>query len=474
MANIIIGSSNVTRYKDAFSNQKLIKKYDVRKCTELDSFDAHVVNILNPKTNIIISVVENFIEKAVLEKEDVDLETILECLFQAMMITVKNAALRMPNSKFAMIRPLSRPALTWYTEHFDKIKEIFDREVDAIEMDNVMKIDAISLASQQFDKDQVHLTKTSAMIFIEGIITCSESFFNAEVINLEAGGSEERSGQPEIERRLTLLEEEVRARKSNDNLLFARVREELDSMANKTKEDRLVLTGLTSRVAPPAGPGPRRDWLREIVTETIKSIKEDFNGKILFINQGKNNGRDIPMVEIKLESAEIASEIRKMYAEKRKAGKDFGRLFVANCVGLATRVRVDIMKAIAAKLTSTSQIAYVTAFTSRPILHIKPQPTRSAGSSRPEFVNATSFTFSDAVSKFGNKVGESDLADAYRRTGTAFAGQLEQHFVVLRDGVREGPKTFDNPRKRKFEEDSHSGRGGGSKGARGYSKHKRP
>ena len=38
--------------------------------------------------------------------------------------------------------------------------------------------------------------------------------------------------------------------------------------------------------------------------------------------------------------------MRKIFVEKRKAGHNFGRVYMANSVALATRVRLDIMKAI--------------------------------------------------------------------------------------------------------------------------------
>ncbi len=58
-------------------------------------------------------------------------------------------------------------------------------------------------------------------------------------------------------------------------------------------------------------------------------------------------------------------------------------------------------------------------------------------------------------------VKDKDLGEAYRRAGTAFTGQLEKHFVVLRDGAQQatGPmpggsgsgKGKPDNRKRKFE-----------------------
>ncbi len=53
--------------------------------------------------------------------------------------------------------------------------------------------------------------------------------------------------------------------------------------------------------------------------------------------------RDIPLVEVKLDSRELVSKIRKQFAEKKKAGQDFGRVFIAKCVTLGTPVRVDIL-----------------------------------------------------------------------------------------------------------------------------------
>ena len=43
---------------------------------------------------------------------------------------------------------------------------------------------------------------------------------------------------------------------------------------------------------------------------------------------------------------EIATKIRKHFINMRKVGHNFGRVYLVNSVTLATRVRIDIMKAI--------------------------------------------------------------------------------------------------------------------------------
>ena len=201
----------------------------------------------------------------------------------------------------------------------------------------------------------------------------------------------------------------------------------MDTAANKLKEDRIVMTGLTSTSPPPVDAERKKVWIRKVVTDTIKRFKPDFDGKLGFINQGKNNGKDIPMVEVKMESVEVATSVRKAFAEKRKEddGKALGRLYVANLVSLSTRVRIEILKAIAKKVSVANDSAHVASYSSRPILHVK-------SGSGPGTSNRA-YTFIDGVIRFGEVLRRSDLEDAYKKAGSAFRGQLEQHFVVLRD-----------------------------------------
>jgi hypothetical protein len=59
-------------------------------------------------------------------------------------------------------------------------------------------------------------------------------------------------------------------------------------------------------------------------------------------------------------------------------------------ITLATRIRMDIMKAIAKRIKSVTESAYVLNFLSRPILHIKKKAV-------PPATQVRSLTFADAV-----------------------------------------------------------------------------
>jgi hypothetical protein len=127
----------------------------------------------------------------------------------------------------------------------------------------------------------------------------------------------------------------------------------------------------------------------------------------------------IPLAEVKIDTVDNANLIRKAFAEKKKSGADLSRLFIANSVNLATRVRVDILKALARKVSDLNMVAYAVPFVSRPVMQIR---SKEAGVSS----EARSFSFTDAVAKYGHLLKQFELADAYRRAGNHFVGQMEQ------------------------------------------------
>ncbi len=115
----------------------------------------------------------------------------------------------------------------------------------------------------------------------------------------------------------------------------------------------------------------KRKWINSIVGEILDKIEPEALKHVAFTSLGSRNTRIIPVVEVKMDSRELAMKIRKGYGEKKKAGQDFGRIFIANSVTLATRVRVNILKAMAKRNTNEKEWFSVSAFVSRPVLIIR-------------------------------------------------------------------------------------------------------
>ena len=114
-----------------------------------------------------------------------------------------------------------------------------------------------------YTTDGVHLTEPAGKVFVEAVINEAEAFFKQEIVDLTYEGHVDKSNDPkriaerivevekEIERlnrELKIKEREAMERRLQDSLVTARIREEIDFMANVNKEDRIVITGLTSKM----------------------------------------------------------------------------------------------------------------------------------------------------------------------------------------------------------------------------------
>jgi len=471
MANILIGSSNVNRHYRS-SDYPGFRKYEMVKCTQATGFKAYMDSIDNSKKAVLISVVENFVIDAV-GADVISPEALIDECIKEYLSTILKAAVRLPDTKFGIVAPLMRPAVSWYNDRVPSITQFLEEGIRAMVSDkninNVSGIRCVTATSQQFEQDQVHLTKASAKVFLEMSLDLAETFFNAPLVDLSEPGELPDSAQiARLEERLERMERAIRMQLDKNvanDLMFARVREETDASTNKAKEDRVVINGLSSPNPLPADPKLKIEALKTIVAGIFESIMPGFGGKIVYITQGKQLSTFLPMVEAKLDKIELAVAMRKAFAEKKKKNllsPEHANLFMSNSVNLATRIRVDIMKAIARKISNKDEVAYVAGFTSRPTMHI-----RAAGAgttTRP----LKSFSFIDSVSRFGRMLVRADLKTAYGRAGRSFNGQLRQNFVVLnefdQDELLSVTPATTGPRPGTS---SHRGGGGGDPGGPG-------
>ena len=156
----------------------------------------------------------------------------------------------------------------------------------------------------------------------------------------------------------------------------------------------------------------------------------------VYVNLRKGRGQ--PLVEAKIDTMSGAQLFRR---EGVKLAKDehaeFASLFFSNSVTQATRVRIEVLKALSKKLTTTTELAYVQGFISRPVLQFRVKEGARS------FVEGTgrSYNYVDAIQKFGARLLPRDLTTAYTRAGATFAGAMSQYFVVMSDDHLRGDLT---------------------------------
>ncbi len=144
--------------------------YKMLKCTRFEVFKVMMDEIRNEK-EIIIGVVENFLCDVVRDLPNASSESIdaaIDTAIGEFMGVVGNTAKRLPLARFAIAQPILRPRNEWYTERYEGFCRSYVASVNGLGLDNVLRLDAMSRASQSFVSDQVHLTKDSSITYVNG------------------------------------------------------------------------------------------------------------------------------------------------------------------------------------------------------------------------------------------------------------------------------------------------------------------
>lgn len=143
-------------------------------------------------------------------------------------------------------------------------------------------------------------------------------------------------------------------------------------MANTKREDRIIITGMISEEARPSGQDEIRKWLKVVeVPSALKNIVPESGSKTLFVSPGRSGNGEIPLCEVRLVDKEWAIKIRRGYGQMKKERKFDGSLFVAYSVTQATRVGLEVLRAIPRVCLSNSEDFFMQSFSSRPVLQIK-------------------------------------------------------------------------------------------------------
>ena len=288
MKVITIGSSNVYRFIKEISNETR-DLISMQKCTQMSTFKVRMEELDETDERILITVIENFIcdavgeesEKQCIEKKiDESLSEFVEILG----VTAK----KLPRSRLVVIEPMARPAVQWYTEGLKAITSEYSKRIQALQLINISVVKRCDLPKQIFDQDQVHLTIDSGKQFLESIMYYAGQVYEAQLVELDneqvpmevvAGGSGQSETESGIipltgpvatmprttEQRLDDLEARIETRWKNDDIVIARIREELDFAANTKKEDRIIITGMTSTTESPKSQIEMKKWLKEVV-----------------------------------------------------------------------------------------------------------------------------------------------------------------------------------------------------------------
>ena len=359
--------------------------------------------------------------------------------------------------------------LDWFSSHLAGLNACLISEVSRMELPTLSVLPHFVVAPDHLEPDGVHLTPAAGALFLSCLNTSLRSDVESDVtlvdqpivvdessddddVSTVLDNDEDKLGailkvvtsnskrlssikplKATIEKltsSTSAFEAQVRLRRQRDNLVFARIKEESDAELNRSREDRVVISGLDRSSNASTSHLEKKEHYKKEVTALVLKACPELEPKPIVVDVSVSLHRDQskPSVEARFDSVSGACAFRIAAAALAKAkNPDFSALFFSNSITHATRVRIEIMKSIAKKLTTTTEKAYVQGFISRPVMRYvarNPEENFAAGTGR-------SYSFVDCVTRYGDLVHAHELGSAYRRAGATFRGAMEQYFVLL-------------------------------------------
>jgi hypothetical protein len=485
----IYGSSNVYRFYKSATARGLssLSRLELVECTRLSVFETHSSNLDSPQL-IITSVLANFICDVCDAGVDEGYGLFGNQVISRHVEYLNNLVTKWPSLVVAVVPPLLRSKPDWFADHHPQFVTFLESEIARVKCSRLKMIQPFAMTVDMLSADSVHLNLSSGTSFLHhldrqirileaisvpvptGDVTTGDDSNDLTIIETVSSDTEEEealdpglsmdeklnrifaavsgssSKMKKISSRVDLVESShakldgrLTARRKQDNLVFARLKEEADYETNRSREDRVVITGLPAMKKGVSTHKEKKEHYIALITDLVKIAVPGLEPlpTVLDVYLTVRPGRALPVVEARFDSVGGAIRFRTEAAQlaKESSGK-FAGLFFTNSATLATRVRIEIMRAIALKLTTDTEEAYVQGFISRPLLHyrsVDPTNKVAGGADR-------SYTFVDAVSRFGDLLLDSDLTASYARAGHTFAGAMEHYFVILSEGHAVPPR----------------------------------
>ncbi len=227
--------------------------------------------------------------------------------------------------------------------------------------------------------------------------------------------------------------EELEGKAEEEDLLTAEMREDIDGLENENLKNIVIV-----RKLPACSPVPKdRKQLKAYIMETAKAIVADvlddnavseikFSSTLYAtVDPSKKDNREglIPPFKIGFKTKDMGVRFRELAVKMAKEeGSHLATTYFTHCQSSATRIRTQLMWAVADVIKTKDKEVWVNQVSCKPILQVKEggRIVRSLG-------------YIKAMQEYGDKIPKKTIDDVTKTAKKFFTGKLEKTFIVLKD-----------------------------------------
>jgi len=227
--------------------------------------------------------------------------------------------------------------------------------------------------------------------------------------------------------------EELETKAESEDLLTAEMREDIDGLENENLKSIVIIRKLPAASAVPKD----KKLLKTYIMETAKAIVADILGdeavdEIKFsstlyatVDPTKKDNREglIPPFKIGFKTKDLGIKFKELAVKRSKIeGSNLSTTYFTHCQSSATRIRVQLMWAVADVIKTKAKEVWVNQVACKPTLQVKEggRIVKSLG-------------YIKTMQEYGDKIPKKTLEDVTKIAKKFFAGNLEKTFIVLKD-----------------------------------------
>jgi lysophospholipase L1-like esterase len=310
MANFLFGSSNIYRNFARAVSSGCFSGRDMQlvQCTKKTVLDASLATMTSA-TLVITSVLENFITEVCLGVPDDEIQHFAHQQITAHVDALLDLSNRLPDVVILIVPPSYRSSPVWFGSYLPDFLGFLAAEVARVDSNRVGICSPFVVVPSLLEQDGVHLTPAGGDRFLSHI----DSELKLLIVDAPVVQVGDIDGpvqdQPAAELRLSqvvgavnrgtclteavnglcrstsVFEAFVRRRFRDDDFIFSRMKEESDAELNRSREDRVVITGLPGPALPTSTHAEKKKHYSEVITRliTLACVSADPQPKVLYL-----------------------------------------------------------------------------------------------------------------------------------------------------------------------------------------------
>jgi hypothetical protein len=343
-------------------------------------------------------------------------------------------------------------------------EEKIEWSMDGLHLSEESGTDYVRFVARELEPGLVVARKTDDEVVELDVISKLRKIANSK--EMDSDNSEESSDKKRLqrlERKVQGLEYRLNEKERKDNIEFSALNEKVDKADNEARRHALIV------IIPRGYPELKSDTDTEkffeerldVIMQLFRRFDEGLTYTIKSVRHLNRGGRGRQVAEVIFEKPEEAASIRKRFVERVQTQDDIKEAIINLNQTPGTRIRVEIMKRIAAKMNSKvdgGRKATVVPHLPKPIMILETESRRRT------------LGYCETVKSLKYLLDDQDLNRIYdkmRRNG--FRGSAERSFAIIEDmnsDDDELPAEESQPSQKQTQSQTQaqSGRGRGGRG----------